>query len=131
MLHDWAALSSHLVPNAPRQLGGYTDATGLTPAWTVGSCPPFEVLDWLDDSGNKSQKLCSCCPPNYYDPAFGQGSGTQYVTVTGVVQGIKSSDGIDRNLNRGRTMWLPQLHCLNTLPLAARLACDRRRLLPL
>jgi len=63
-------------------------------AWTEGSCPPYEVLDWLDDSGNKTQNLCSCYPPNFYDPDGGpNGAGTKYVTVKGVIQGIANSKG--------------------------------------
>ena len=74
--------------------GGYAMAMPGTVAWQNSSCPPYEVLDWMDDAGNKTQNLCACYPPNYYDPAAGsQGSGTTYVTVTGVIQGIDSPTG--------------------------------------
>ena len=72
--------------------GGYAQAQPGA-AWVTGSCPPYSVLDWMDDSGNKTQNLCSCYPPNFYDPSVGQGSGTKYVTVTGIIQAISSATG--------------------------------------
>ena len=44
--------------------GGYAQAQPAAP-WVTGSCPPYSVLDWMDDSGNKTQNLCSCYPPNF------------------------------------------------------------------
>ena len=74
--------------------GGYAMAGQAEAPWVQGSCPPYEVLDWMDDSGNKTQNLCSCYPPNYYDPNAGSnGGGTSYVTVTGVIQGIEDEEG--------------------------------------
>ena len=74
--------------------GGYAMAGQPDAPWVQGSCPPYSVLDWMDDAGNKTQNLCACYPPNYYDPNAGsQGSGTTYVTVTGVIQGIDSDEG--------------------------------------
>ena len=52
--------------------GGYAQAQPGA-AWVTGSCPPYSVLDWMDDSGNKTQNLCSCYPPNFYDPLLAPG----------------------------------------------------------
>ena len=67
--------------------GGYAQAQPGAP-WVNASCPPYEVLDWMDDAGNKTQNLCSCYPPNFYDPGVGQGAGTKYVTVVGIIQAL-------------------------------------------
>ena len=110
-LYQWTLPYGNVVPGAyqpANKVGaGITINSSLTgtglypltsnPGYTFsfsGNCPNSSAFTIISLDGKKTQQLCNCYLPNYYDPTVGtNGAGTSYVQASGVVTTIQGVVG--------------------------------------